>query len=109
MARKVQMILLDDMDGSEAKRTVTFALDGKSYEIDLNEANLDKLSGALAPFVEKARKTATTARRSTGTRRATTGGSDASAVRTWARENGFEVSDRGRVPKEVRDAYDQAH
>ena len=108
MARKVQMILLDDLDGSEAKRTVTFALDGKGYEIDLNESNLDKLSEALAPFVEKARKT-TGAPRRTATRRPGSTGSDASAVRTWAREQGHEVSDRGRVPKEIRDAYDQAH
>ncbi|MEO7586713.1 MAG: Lsr2 family protein [Arachnia sp.] len=108
MARKVQMILLDDLDGSEAKRTVTFALDGKGYEIDLNESNLDKLSEALAPFVEKARKT-TGAPRRTATRRTAASGSDASAVRTWAREQGHEVSDRGRVPKEIRDAYDQAH
>ena len=109
MARKVQMILLDDMDGSEAKRTVTFALDGKNYEIDLNEANLDKLSGALEPFIEKARRTTPSTRRATGARRPASGNGDASAVRTWAREHGFEVSDRGRVPKEIRDAYDEAH
>lgn len=109
MARKVQMILLDDMDGSEAKRTVTFALDGKNYEIDLNDANLEKLAGVLEPYIEKARRTTGTTRRAPGTRKPATGGSDASAVRTWAREHGFEVSDRGRVPKEVRDAYDEAH
>ncbi len=109
MARKVQMILLDDIDGSEAKRTVTFALDGKNYEIDLNEANLDKLSSAMDPFIEKARKTTATTRRASTTRRPAAGGSDASAVRTWAREHGFEVSDRGRVPKEIRDAYEAAH
>ncbi|RMB61157.1 histone-like nucleoid-structuring protein Lsr2 [Tessaracoccus antarcticus] len=108
MARKVQMILLDDIDGSEAKRTVTFAVDGKGYEIDLNEANLDKLSEALAPFVDKARRT-TGAPRRTAARRTGSGGTDASAVRTWAREQGHEVSDRGRVPKEIRDAYEQAH
>lgn len=109
MARKVQMILLDDIDGGEAKRTATFALDGKSYEIDLNEAHLDQLSNALAPFIEKARRTSGgTGRRQAG-RGASTGTSDASTVRTWAREQGFEVSDRGRVPKEIRDAYTQAH
>lgn len=108
MARKVQMILLDDIDGGDAKRTVTFALDGKSYEIDLNEGNLDRLTEALAPFVEKARRAGGGPRRQT-TRRAASGGGDASAVRTWAREQGYEVSDRGRVPKEIRDAFDQAH
>ena len=109
MARKVQVILLDDIDGSEAKRTVTFALDGKAYEIDLNEANLDKLSEALEPFISKARRTSSTTRRSAGAGRSTAGGGDASAVRSWAREQGFEVSDRGRVPKEIRDSYDAAH
>ncbi len=109
MARKVQMILLDDIDGGEAKRTATFALDGKSYEIDLNEAHLDQLSQALAPFIEKARRSPGGTGRRPATRRASSGGGDASAVRTWAREHGYEVSDRGRVPKEIRDAYDQSH
>lgn len=107
MARKVQVILVDDIDGSEAVRTVTFALDGKGYEIDLNEANLARLTDAMAPFVEKARRSAGAPRR-TGTRRPASEG-DASAVRAWAREHGYEVSDRGRVPKQVRDAYTAAH
>ncbi|MGO1385507.1 MAG: histone-like nucleoid-structuring protein Lsr2 [Arachnia sp.] len=109
MARKVQMILLDDIDGGDAKRTATFALDGKAYEIDLNDANLDKLSEALAPFIENARRSTTGGTRRATTRRTDSVGSDASAVRTWAREHGYEVSDRGRVPKEIRDAYDQAN
>lgn len=107
MARKVQVVLVDDIDGGEAKRTVTFALDGKTYEIDLNDANLERLNEALAPFIEKARKV-TGATRRTGVRQQTSSG-DASAVREWAREQGYEVSDRGRVPKEIRDAYDAAH
>ncbi len=109
MARKVQTILLDDMDGGEARRTATFAIDGKAYEIDLNDANLDKLSDALAPFIEKARRSSTTGGRRPATRGASSSNGDASAVRTWAREQGYEVSDRGRVPKEIRDAYDQSH
>lgn len=109
MARKVQMILLDDIDGGDAKRTATFALDGKTYEIDLNEANLDKLSEALAPFIEKARRNTTAGGKRPATRRAASTGGDASAVRTWAREHGYEVSDRGRVPKEIRDAYNQSN
>ncbi len=109
MARKVQMILLDDIDGGDAKRTATFALDGKAYEIDLNDENLDKLTEALAPFIEKARRSSTGGGRRPATRRTTPTGGDASAVRTWAREHGYEVSDRGRVPKEIRDAYDQSN
>ncbi len=109
MARKVQTILLDDIDGGDAKRTVTFALDGKAYEIDLNEENLERLSEALAPFIENARRSTTGGGRRPATRGTASTGSDASAVRTWAREQGYDVSDRGRVPKEIRDAYDQAH
>ena len=109
MARKVQMILLDDIDGGEAQRTATFALDGKSYEIDLNAAHLDQLTEALAPFIEKARKTSAGTGRRPAARGGSSGGGDASIVRTWAREQGYEVSDRGRVPKEIRDAYSQAH
>lgn len=107
MARKVQVILVDDIDGSEAKRTVTFALDGKSYEIDLNEANLARLNDALAPFIEKARRASGATRRS-GTRRAASSG-DTAVVRDWARGQGYEVSDRGRLPQEIRDAYSAAH
>lgn len=109
MARRVQTILLDDIDGGDATRTVTFALDGKTYEIDLNDANLGKLSDALSPFIEKGRRTSGPAGRRTSTRSTSSTGGDASAVRTWAREQGYEVSDRGRVPKDVRSAYDQSH
>ncbi len=109
MARKVQTILLDDIDGGDAKRTATFALDGRAYEIDLNESNLDRLSEALAPFIEKARRSSAGGGRRSSARGTASTGSDASAVRTWAREQGYEVSDRGRVPKEIRDAYDQSH
>ena len=66
MARKVQMILVDDIDGGEAKRTVTFTIDGKNYEIDLNEANLDRLTEAMAPFVDKARRSGGAVLRSLG-------------------------------------------
>ena len=112
MAQKVQIILEDDLDGGEADETVSFALDGTSYEIDLNADNADKLRGVLAPYVGHARKV-------TGTRGRRTGGSAAKAasgsgpspkeVREWARENGHDVPDRGRIPAEVREAYDSAH
>jgi hypothetical protein len=113
MAQKVQIILEDDLDGGEADETVSFALDGTSYEIDLNADNADKLRGVLAPYVGHARKVTGSrgGRRSGGATRASGGGSGPSPkeVREWARENGHEVPDRGRIPQEVRDAYDAAH
>ena len=112
MAQKVQIILEDDLDGGEADETVSFALDGTSYEIDLNEANATKLREAMATYVGHARKvTGTRGRRTGGTTARTAGGSGPSAkeVREWARENGHDVPDRGRIPAEVREAYDAAH
>lgn len=110
MAQKVQIILEDDLDGGEADETVSFALDGTSYEIDLNDANAQKLRDALATYVGHARKvTGARGRRSTSGRATTGSGPSAKDVREWARENGHDVPDRGRIPAEVRDAYDAAH
>lgn len=113
MAQRVHVVLVDDIDGTDADETVTFALDGTGYEIDLTEAHASALREALAPYVGHARK-ADSARsgrrgRRTGSRAAATGGPSATEVREWARANGFEVSDRGRVSATVRDAYDAAH
>jgi hypothetical protein len=112
MAQKVQVILVDDLDGGEAEETVSFALDGVSYEIDLSAGNAAELREALAGWVGHARRTggrAASARRGAGTPRARSGSRDLTAVRSWARENGFSVSDRGRVSSEVLTAYDAAH
>jgi hypothetical protein len=105
MAQKVITTLEDDLDGSEASQTVLFGLDGKSYEIDLNDEHNAELREALAPYIGKGRRV--------GGGRATVRriGSDEPArnlaeVRRWARKNGFEVNDRGRVPKDVLAAYD---
>ena len=108
MAQKVQIILEDDIDGGEATQTVTFALEGTNYEIDLNDANADKLRGALAPFVGHARKVGGGQRR--GRRQAAvTSGASAKEIRDWARSNGYTVPDRGRIPAEVRSAFDAAN
>ena len=108
MAQKVNIILVDDVDGSDASETVTFGLDGTSYEIDLNDKNAAALRDALAAYVGHARKVSTRGRR-TRTTTTTTSGPSARELRDWARSNGFEVSDRGRVPTEVREAFDAAH
>ena len=104
MAQQVNIVLVDDIDGSAAEETVAFALDGKEYEIDLNAKNAQKLRDALAPFVGHARKAA-------GRRRSARGGNGPSPadIRAWARDNGFDVPDRGRVSSEVREAYLAAH
>ena len=107
MAQKVNIILVDDIDGSEASETVSFAIDGNDYEIDLNDANASKLREALAPYVAHARRASGGKRR--GRTSASAGGASPSQIRDWARANGMEVSDRGRVSEEVRAAYAAAH
>jgi len=111
MAQKVEVRLIDDKDGGSAAETVTFALDGVSYEIDLSEKNARKLRADLADWTSHARKTG--GPRGSARRRSSGGGSakrtDLSAVREWARANGHQVSDRGRISAEVQAAYDKAH
>ncbi|TGB05722.1 Lsr2 family protein [Streptomyces sp. MZ04] len=111
MAQKVQVLLVDDLDGGEADETVTFALDGKSYEIDLTTANADKLRGLLEPYLKGGRRTGGRGSAGRGKARAaaTGGGQDTAAIRAWAKDNGFEVNDRGRVPASIREAYEKAN
>lgn len=114
MAQKVNIVLVDDIDETEADETVSFGLDGKEYAIDLNTDNATKLREALAPYVAHARPVSGRGgRRSSGggsSRTASSSGGPAPAeIRAWARENGFDVPERGRVSAEVRDAYAAAH
>ena len=110
VAQKVQVLLVDDIDGGEADETVTFALDGKTYEIDLTTANADKLRGLLGPYVKGGRRTGGRAAGGRGKARAASGGSqDTAQIRAWAKENGYEVNDRGRVPASIREAYEKAN
>lgn len=110
VAQKVQVLLVDDLDGGEADETVTFALDGKTYEIDLTTANADKLRGLLDPYVKGGRRTGGRASGGRGKARAASGGSqDTAQIRAWAKENGYDVNDRGRVPATIRQAYEDAN
>ncbi|HYH26738.1 MAG TPA: Lsr2 family protein [Blastococcus sp.] len=117
MARKVQVILSDDLDENlPADETVSFALDGTSYEIDLADQNAKEMRDALARYVSAARKVGRgTGRASGGGRSRATGGGgrmdreQAGAIRDWARKNGHAVSDRGRIPASVVEAYEAAH
>lgn len=119
MAQKVQVTLVDDLDGSEAVETVSFAIDGTSYEIDLNQENAAALRDDFARYVGAARRagrstggSGTGRRSSGGTSRPASGGTDREEVqriREWARENGHKVSERGRLSSSVLEAYRAAH
>ncbi len=107
MAQKTQVILLDDLDGGSADETVTFSLDGVSYEIDLNSANAAKLRDGLAPYVGSGRRVGG---RSAGTRGRKRGGDNRTAeIRAWARQNGHKVNERGRIPAGVIAAWEKRH
>lgn len=109
MAQKVQVVLVDDLEGGPADETVSFALDGVDYEIDLNAANAARLRDELAPWVGHARRVGG---RSGGGRRSsrrTSFRGDTAKIREWAREQGLKVSERGRISAEVMEAYSKAH
>ena len=102
MAQKIQTLFIDDLDGSEAEDTVRFSLDGAEYEIDLNAEHAQALRDALARYVHAARRAGRGARRpARGGRRASAGGVDSTEVREWAKAQGIDVKDRGRVPAEL--------
>ena len=109
MAQRVNVVLVDDIDGSDAVETVSFGLDGVEYEIDLSDKHAGQLRDALALYVGHGRRA--TRRRGSGrrTRGSDSGGASAADIREWARQNGYEVSERGRVSAEVRQAYEAAN
>lgn len=103
MAKRTRIVMVDDLDGEEidgVAKTVTFAHGGNAYEIDLTETNAQRLNEALAPYIAAARRI---------DRRRTAAGAEAkpdlAVIRAWAKERGVKVSERGRVSKEVQDAY----
>lgn len=104
MAQEVKVILIDDVDGGPADETLTFALEGATYEIDLSDRNAAKLRADFQRWANAGRKT--TARRRGG---ASSGASDAGKIREWARANGVAVPDRGRIPADVRAKYEAAN
>jgi nucleoid-associated protein Lsr2 len=104
VAQKIQTLFIDDIDGSAAEGTVRFALDGTDYEIDLNAQHADALRKALAKYVDAARRSSgAVARRPVkgGSRRSSASGLNTTEVREWAKAQGIEVKDRGRVPAEL--------
>jgi hypothetical protein len=108
MAQKIQTLFIDDIDGGEAEGTVRFGLDGTEYEIDLNSKHSEELHAALANYVAHARKAGGSARRAARGRRAAAQTVDTGKVREWAKDNGYDIKERGRVPAEILDKYQAA-
>lgn len=110
MAQKVTVELVDDLNRSVADETVEFGLDGVTYEIDLAKSNASQLRDSLARYLEYARRSGgrkRTGARPAGTRKPTIDREQNQAIRAWARKNGHAVSDRGRIPTDVVEAYHQ--
>jgi hypothetical protein len=106
MAQRTIVLLEDDLGGGDADETVTFGLDGRSYEIDLSTKNASSLRKILAPYVAAARKVSGRSASSARGRGAGSAGPDAATLRAWAIENGYEVNTRGRVSAAIREAYE---
>lgn len=107
MAQKINVILVDDINGGEADETVEFGLDGTSFEIDLSLGNSQELRNVLKPYIEKGRKVTGGARRPSRSR-IVSGDERNKKIRAWGKEQGFKISDRGRVPSEVVAQYEAA-
>ena len=110
MAKQVITLLTDDLDGGEADRTVEFGLDGVNYTIDLSEKNAGKLRKALDPYLNVATRVGRSSADRGARRVAPAGTGRASrdqnqAIREWATKNGYEVSERGRIPSSIVEAY----
>lgn len=110
MARQVQTLLTDDLDGSQAAGTVRFGYEGVEYEVDLSDKHLEEFEEFLAAYIEHGRRVRGDRR---GRRRAGRNGQrkerDLGAVRQWAREQGYQVSDRGRIAGEILARFDELH
>ncbi len=113
MATKHVTHLVDDLDGSVLEdgegKQVTFSIEGRSYEIDLSADHADKLLEAFAPYVNAARPVSSPGAGRSRRLSPRKSSADLGAVREWARANGHTVSDRGRVPGSIIDAYEAAN
>lgn len=110
MAQKVQVVLVDDLDGGTADETVTFSFDGVSYEIDLTHDNAAAMRDALAPYVGHGRRVGSGRRASTRAPRVRASGpGNPAEIREWAKSQGIAVNERGRISAELKATYDAAH
>lgn len=113
MARRIVHQLVDDIDGTLLEvgegETIHFSLNGVAYEIDLTNAHADELREGLAPYIKAGRRATASAARGTAPRRRAARNSDSAAIRAWAKEEGREVNERGRIPADIVEAYNAAH
>ena len=105
MAQKVTVEMTDDLDGSQADTTVSFAVDGTAYEIDLSKRNAAAMRRTFDRYIEHARKAGRSTRRTRGTRDRR----HSSDVRAWAKARGIQVSERGRIPASIVSQYEEAN
>jgi hypothetical protein len=101
VAQRTEIVFTDDLDGGPADETVRFGIDGTQYEIDLSKTHADELRSALQPFVDSARRAAAGSAKRAARPAARRAGPTPSDVRAWARSEGIEVKDKGRVPAEL--------
>jgi hypothetical protein len=101
VAQRTEIVFTDDLDGGPADETVRFGIDGTQYEIDLSKAHAAELRSALQPFVASARRVTAAGNRRAGRASSRRSGPSPSDVRAWARSEGIEVKDKGRVPAEL--------
>jgi hypothetical protein len=110
MAQKVEVTLIDDLDGGKADEVVSFGFGGAQYQIDLSSVNAQKLRDALAPYVAAARKvSAQQGGRATTRRKVNLAGPNTAEVREWAKAEGIQISDRGRISADVVVKFQEAH
>jgi hypothetical protein len=104
MARTVNVVVTDDLDGTTSAEPVAFSLDGSGYEIDLSPDNRQRFNDTLRPFIDAARRT--TGRKTAKSAAART---DRTAIRAWANAQGLQIAERGRISSEIIRQYDAAH
>lgn len=109
MAKQTRITLVDDLDGSAAEAQIEFSLDGRAYEIDLSAANLTRLRDTLAPYVSAARRVGGGRRGGSGSTRSAGAREQNQAIREWAQQQGMRISERGRIPSNVLEAYRASH
>lgn len=110
MAKQIIHKLIDDLDGGEADETVKFSLDGVQYEVDLSKKNAEKLREDFAPYVAAGVKVGrggvvVGGRAARGRGGAAADREQNKAIRAWAKKEGRNISDRGRIPQEIVDEY----
>jgi hypothetical protein len=109
MVQRVQYLIFDDLDGAEGAETILFGLDGTTYEIDLTPENAATLRETLEPWIKAGRRPKSQRPGVKPAKAAPPAEGETAKIRAWAREEGREVSDRGRIPAEIREAYQAAH